>query len=172
MHQMVVNGPQTARLIWMSSFPQALCNLSVCACVFTVVVYVLNVCTLLCVFHTLIIIIFLFFMLSLYLCTVATVCLLACQHNSYIFFVFTHVCARTSKRLFTRQLMYLQPCISNLPPHPPYPLCPALAHATLIESCDNTPYHIKQAEKGAWRENSILPSTPHSLILLFHPSPC
>lgn len=172
MHQMVVNGPQTARLIWMSSFPQALCNLSVCACVFTVVVYVLNVCTLLCVFHTLIIIIFLFFMLSFYLCTVATVCLLACQHNSYIFLYLRMFVHAQANACLPDSLCTCSPAYLTSPPHPPYPLCPALAHATLIESCDNTPYHIKQAEKGAWRENSILPSTPHSLILLFHPSPC
>lgn len=36
MHQMAVNGSQTACLIWLSGSPQALCNLCVCVC-FTVV---------------------------------------------------------------------------------------------------------------------------------------
>lgn len=41
-NQMAVNGPQTACLIWVSSSPQALCNLTVC---FTVVYMDICICS-------------------------------------------------------------------------------------------------------------------------------
>lgn len=78
MHQMAVNGPQNAFLIWVSSSPQALCNLSVCFTVVCVNVYVFSVYTLhVYSFHTLLFFVYMVFVSSLYLCASASVCLLS-----------------------------------------------------------------------------------------------
>ncbi len=72
-----------------------------------------------------------------------------------------HVCLCTYEPMLVYQTAYVLAALHISPP------LPTLLHELmqLIKSCDNTPYHIKRAIDGAWRENSILPSTPFSLSL-------